>query len=84
MYNKNTTDPQDEIFDVVDENDSVIGQTTRGEAHQNPKLIHRVVHIWIINEKGEILIQQRSMTKDGAPGMWDISCGGHVEKGQDP
>lgn len=77
------TDPQGEVFDVVNENDEVIGETTRGEAHKDPALIHRVVHIWIINDQGEILLQQRSLTKDKAPGEWDISCGGHVQKGDD-
>lgn len=80
----NTTDPQDEVFDVVNEKDEVIGEATRREVHQNPKLIHRAVHIWILNDKGEILLQQRSLTKDKAPGQWDISCAGHVKKGYSP
>jgi len=79
-----TTDPQNEVFDFVNENDEVVGEATRGEVHQDPKLIHRVVHIWILNDKGEILLQQRSLTKDKAPGQWDISCAGHVQKGYDP
>lgn len=84
MTNNNTTDPQNEVFDVINENDEVIGETTRGEVHQNPSLIHRVVHVWILNDKGEILIQQRSLTKDKSSGKWDISCGGHIQKGRDP
>jgi len=84
MANSTTTDPQNEVFDVVNENDEVVGKATRGEVHQNPNLIHRVVHIWILNDKGEILIQQRSPTKDKSPGEWDISCGGHVQKGRGP
>ena len=79
-----TTDPQDELFDVVDEKDEVVGEATRRQVHSNPNLIHRVVHIWIINDGGEILIQQRSMKKDKAPGQWDISCGGHVRKEHNP
>ena len=78
-----TTDPQNEVFDVVNENDEVIGEATRGEVHQNPGLIHRTVDIWILNDKGEILIQQRSLTKDKSPGKWDISCAGHIQKGHD-
>lgn len=77
----NTTDPQNEVFDVVNEKDEVVGEATRGEVHQNPELIHRAVHIWVLNDKGEILLQQRSLTKDKAPGQWDISCAGHVQKG---
>lgn len=81
---KKTTDAQDEIFDVVDENDKVVGEATRGQVHRNRDLIHRVVHIWILNSKSEILLQQRSLTKDKAPGQWDISCGGHIKKGDNP
>ena len=81
MTKNTTTDPQNEVFDVVDENDEVVGEATRGEVHRDPKLIHRAVHIWVLNDKGEILLQQRSLTKDKAPGQWDISCAGHVRKG---
>lgn len=79
-----TTDPQDEVFDVVNEKDEVIGSATRAEVHSNKDLIHRVVHVWIVNDKDEILIQQRSLAKDSAPGMWDISCGGHIQNGHNP
>lgn len=37
----------------------------------------------IINEKNEILIQQRSHNKDKNPDMWDISVTGHLSAGQD-
>ena len=51
IMSKITTDQQNEVFDVVNENDEVVGEATRGEVHQNPKLIHRVVHIWILKGK---------------------------------
>jgi len=74
-----TTDNQNEIFDIVNEEDRVIGQTTRGEAHGNPKLMHRSIGVVIFNSKGEIFLQQRSATKDTDPLKWTISCSGHVE-----
>ena len=37
----------------------------------------------IVNEKNEILIQQRSHNKDKNPDMWDISVAGHISAGQD-
>jgi len=73
-----------ELFDVIDKNGDVIGQATREECHRNPGLIHRVVHCWLFNEKGQVLWQQRSMKKDAAPGEWDMSCGGHVAAGEEP
>lgn len=44
---------------------------------------HKAVHIWIINDKGEILLQRRCETKDSNPNMLDISCAGHLTAGDD-
>lgn len=75
---------ESEILDIVDKDGNVIGQAPRAEIHQNPKLIHRVVHCWIFNNDGQVLWQQRSMQKAQAPGMWDMSCGGHILSGHEP
>lgn len=71
-----------EIFDVVDENDEVIGQETRGEVHAR-KLLHRAVHVFVFNKRGDLLLQQRSMFKDAHPGVWDSSVSGHLDAGED-
>lgn len=76
-----TTDNQNEIFDVVNEMDQVIGKATRKEVHSNKKLIHRSVGILIFNSKNELLLQQRSATKDIEPLKWTISSSGHVIAG---
>ena len=73
-----TTDNQQEIFDVVDEDDNVIGKTTRGETYKNKNLIHRSIYVAVFNSKGELFMQQRSATKDTDPLCWDISSSGHV------
>ncbi len=73
-----TTDNQNEIFDVVDEDDNVIGRVKRGEANRNKNLIHRSIGVAVFNRKGEIYLQQRSSTKDTDPMCWTISCSGHV------
>ena len=75
------TDYQDELFDIVDENDKVIGQATRRDVHQNPKLIHRSIGIVIYSTDKRIFLQQRSMGKDTDQGKWTISCSGHVGSG---
>lgn len=69
-----------ETLDVVDENDQVIGQTLRDDAHIKG-LLHREVHVWVFNSKGEVLLQKRSPTKEIYPGLWDASIGGHVPSG---
>ncbi|MCJ7739896.1 NUDIX domain-containing protein [Candidatus Microgenomates bacterium] len=77
------TDDQNELFDIVDENDQVIGRERRGEAHQDKKLIHRSVSILVFNDRGELYLQKRSATKDTDPLKWTISCSGHVNFGDD-
>ena len=72
---------QDEIFDVVDVDDRVIGKTSRREANNNKKLIHRSIYVAVLNSKGELFMQQRSATKDTDPLCWDISSSGHVRAG---
>ena len=44
---------------------------------------HKVVHIWIQNGKGELLMQKRSDTVDNCPGVW-ATTGGSVQAGEDP
>lgn len=70
-----------EIFDVVDENDQVIGQKTRGVVHAE-NLLHRAVHVFVFNKRGDLLLQQRSMFKDAHPGVWDSSVSGHLDAGE--
>jgi isopentenyl-diphosphate Delta-isomerase len=72
----------DEIFDVVDEHDAVIGQATRREVHARG-LWHRAVHVLVFSVDGRVFLQKRSMAKDTAPGCWDSSCSGHLDAGED-
>ena len=71
-----------ELFEIVDENDRVIGTAPRSECHGNPALIHRVVHVLVVNANGDMLLQKRSPRKDIQPGKWDTSVGGHLEPGE--
>ncbi len=70
-----------EMFDLIDEQDNVIGQASREEVHKKG-LLHRVVDVFIFNSQGELLLQKRSEKKDTNPGLWTFSAGGHVESGQ--
>ena len=44
---------------------------------------HRAIVVAIVNEKNEILLQQRSANKDKNAGLWDVSVAGHISSGQD-
>jgi 16S rRNA (adenine1518-N6/adenine1519-N6)-dimethyltransferase len=71
----------DEVFDVVDEADEVTGQATRREVHER-NLLHRAVHVFVLNRHGELLLQKRSRFKDAHPGVWDSSVAGHLDAGE--
>lgn len=71
-----------EIFDIVDEEDRVIGQAPRSRCHGDPSLIHRVAHVLVFDGADRLLLQKRAMTKDIQPGRWDTSVGGHLDPGE--
>lgn len=66
-----------EKFDLVDVGDNIIGETDKPTSHQNGD-IHRVVAIFVINQNGELYLQEH--IKSG--GLYDHSVGGHVIKGE--
>lgn len=72
----------EEIFDVVNDRDEVVGRATRKEVHATG-LKHRAVHVLVFNSRGEVFLQKRSMLKDTARGKWDSSASGHLDAGED-
>ena len=45
-------------------------------------LLHRAFSIFLVNEKGELLLQQRSRAKYHSAGLWANSCCGHPRPGE--
>ena len=74
-------DDSDEIYDLVDSDDRVIGQATRGEIH-GKGLLHRSAHVLVFNSAGHLYLQKRSLQKDESPGFWDTSAAGHLDAGE--
>ena len=72
----------EEIFDVVNAEDEVVGQRPRSEVHRLG-LKHRAVHVLVFNARKEVFLQKRSMTKDRQPGLWDSSASGHLDTGEE-
>jgi len=73
---------QNEFFDVVDGRNRVVGKEECFVVHKK-HLKHRAVHIFVFNPKGQVFIQQRSLSKDTNPGKWGSSVGGHLDAGED-
>jgi 16S rRNA (adenine1518-N6/adenine1519-N6)-dimethyltransferase len=74
------SDPN-ELLTVVDQNDQPLGTKNRAAIHRE-NLLHRAVHILLVNHRGELLLQKRSHRKDRFPRRWDSSAAGHVDAGE--
>ena len=66
----------DEYVVLVNENDNQIGIMEKMAAHIVPRL-HRAFSIFIFNSKGELLLQQRALSKYHSPGLWTNTCCSH-------
>ena len=65
-----------ELWDVYDKYRQKTGRTHERGNPLNEGDYHLVVHVWIVNDKGEFLIQKRQPWKNGWPNMWDGSAAG--------
>ena len=71
----------DEMFDLVDEQNVVIGRERRAVVHAEG-MRHRAVHVFALNKRGDLFVQKRSILKDACPGLWDSSAAGHLDLGE--
>lgn len=70
-----------EFFDIVNKQDKAIGRIDNASAHQTGAL-HRAVHVFVFNKKGQLFLGKRSKKKLLAPGLWDSSVGEHAKAGE--
>ena len=71
-----------EYIDIFDENNNSIGVVKEKQKAHEDGNFHRTAHIWIINDKDELLLQKRSASKKSHPNCWDISGAGHIKAGE--
>lgn len=71
----------EELVDIVNEKDEVVGVATREEAHKQT-LLHRLIEVWFYDRRGRVLLQKRSLQKTNLPGLLDFTVGGHVSSGE--
>jgi isopentenyldiphosphate isomerase len=84
--NTATTDPQDELFEILDPDGSPTGRSLpRWRVHREGHW-HGALHIWVAGVRPDgsefVLFQRRSMSKDTWPGYLDVAIGGHVRAGE--
>jgi isopentenyl-diphosphate delta-isomerase len=61
---------------LVDSQDNEVGIMEKMEAHEKG-LLHRAFSIFLFNSKGEMLLQQRALSKYHSPGLWTNACCSH-------
>jgi isopentenyl-diphosphate Delta-isomerase len=73
--------PSDEQLILVDESNRAVGVAEKHAAHR-AGLLHRAFSIFVVDERGRILLQQRSAGKYHSGGLWANSCCGHPRPGE--
>lgn len=68
---------------LVDEHDNEIGTISKADAHDADGTLHRAFSLFIFNDQGELLLQQRSPEKRLWGGYWSNSCCSHPRAGEE-
>lgn len=76
------TPETEEILDLVNENDEIIGNMPRSEVYAQDLHNFRVINCFIKNSEGKLWIPRREAHKKLFPNALGISCGGHVSSGE--
>ncbi len=66
---------------LVNEKDEQIGLMPKLEAHQKA-ILHRAFSVFIFNDKNELMLQQRALSKYHSPGLWTNTCCSHQRDGE--
>src|SRR5215468_430433 len=66
---------------LVNELDEEIGTMEKLSAHEQG-VLHRAISVFIFNEKGEMLLQQRASRKYHSGGLWTNACCSHPHPGE--
>ncbi len=66
---------------LVDEQDNPIGLMPKIEAHERA-LLHRAFSVFVFNENGDLLLQQRAASKYHSPLLWTNTCCSHPRDGE--
>ena len=67
---------------LVDKDDNETGFLSKALAHDGDGKLHRAFSVFLFNEHGELLLQQRSASKRLWPGFWSNSCCSHPRRGE--
>jgi len=71
----------EEVVDLIDEEDRVIGRARRRQVRAQ-NLLHREVAALVRNRRGEVYVHRRTATKDIYPSLYDMFVAGVVTSGE--
>jgi len=66
---------------LVDKQDNPIGLMPKMEAHEKG-VLHRAFSVFILNNAGDLMLQQRALHKYHSPGLWTNTCCSHQRDGE--
>lgn len=72
---------EEENVILVNQNDEQIGLMPKMEAHEKA-VLHRAFSVFVLNEKNEIMLQQRASHKYHSPLLWTNTCCSHQRDGE--
>ncbi|MDH6438406.1 isopentenyl-diphosphate delta-isomerase [Streptomyces sp. SAI-144] len=72
------------LLELVDEHGVTIGTAEKLAAHQPPGQLHRAFSVFLFDDRGRLLLQQRALGKYHSPGVWSNTCCGHPYPGEAP
>lgn len=66
---------------LVDEQDNILGEMEKMEAHEKG-LLHRAFSVFVFNNSNQLLLQRRALNKYHSGGLWTNTCCSHPRKGE--
>jgi len=72
---------KEEMVILVNQADEPIGTMPKMEAHEKA-VLHRAFSVFVMNDNGEIMLQQRAAHKYHSPSLWTNTCCSHQRVGE--
>jgi isopentenyl-diphosphate delta-isomerase len=73
---------EEELVVLVDEQDQVVGSMPKSQVHTDHTPLHRGLSVYVFDDQGNVIVQQRADHKKTWPGVWSNSCCGHPQPGE--
>jgi isopentenyldiphosphate isomerase len=73
-----------DMYEVLDESGHRTGKLLELKTIHEQELWHEVTNVWVMNTKGELLMQLRGHDMELSPNVWDVTIGTHLKPGEEP